>query len=108
MHHLTVNRTPAHVLRGVLEAREEFDTKGSLRGGPTTYSTGYLPSRFAHEYNERRGHIDYTVLSYATPIAWHDDEFGWTVPDVQYSTTTSKSQGRVRAAVSEYDTAPRV
>lgn len=96
--------------RDALESRESFRTSGSLRGEPDAFSTGYLPSLFADEYNARIEHIDYTVLSYATPIAWHDEEFGWIVPDIVYSTTTARHQSVIRAALGrgEFDTAPRI
>ena len=55
---------------------EPFKTHtGSLRGekgGPS--STGRLPSKHLEEL---AGHnVDYTVMSYSTPIAWHH-EGGW-------------------------------
>jgi hypothetical protein len=42
--------------------------------------------------------IDYVVFSYGTPIAWHSRN-GWTTPDVRYSVSTSKHQGRIFTAV---------
>jgi hypothetical protein len=60
-----------------------------------------MPEPFATEYREalHAGAIDYVVTSYGTPIAWHDTRFGWAMPDVRYSVTTSKAQGRIAPAV---------
>ena len=77
---------------------EPFKTHtGSLRGeqgGPS--STGRLPSKHLEEL---AGHnVDYTVMSYATPIAWHH-EGGWHYPDVSYSRSTSRHQSAVRRGI---------
>jgi hypothetical protein len=42
---------------------------------------------------------DYIVYSYGTPIAWFG-RFGWTIPNVKYSVTTSKHQNYVRRSLS--------
>jgi len=39
------------------------------------------------------------IRSYATPIAWRAASGTWRVPSERYSVTTSKHQGRVRAAI---------
>lgn len=96
---LTINRTGWWTFRDVLAKRQAFRTHGSLRGDPDTFDTGRLPEPWRTEYNNRRAFIDYTVRSYATPIAWHDTERGWIAPDVSYSVTTSKSQSRIATAV---------
>ena len=44
----------------------------------------------------------YVVYSYATPIAWYAPSFGWVVPDVKCSPTTSRHQSRVRLGVAQY------
>ena len=93
----------------VLSAREPFKTSGSLYGeAGVAWTRGYLPSRFRDEFVARHDHITYTVVSYATPIAWYDDEYGWIIPDVTYSVSTTRQQGIIRRALSgAYDTAPR-
>lgn len=35
------------------------------------------------------GAISQVIYSYSTPIAWHDSRYGWIIPVVSYSTTTS-------------------
>ena len=53
--------------------------------------------------------VSYVIYSYATPIAyrrvadWNKNgtaNYEWIVPDVRYSVTTSKHQGKVRTAAS--------
>lgn len=43
--------------------------------------------------------IDYVVYSYGTPIAWHNESEGWTVPNVKYSQSTTQHQKAVRRAL---------
>lgn len=99
MRQLTINRTSWTEFKRVLDAREPFTTYGNLRGEPDTFDTGRMPEPYRSEYNERRDFIDYTVLSYSTPIAWHDIERGWVMPNTRYSVSTSKAQGRILPAV---------
>lgn len=91
--------------------REPFRTSGSLSGRPVNAShrsewpsLGMLPAEWQTEITDsvRRGTLDYVIMSYATPIAWHDSQTGWTVPRVHYSVTTSRHAGRVRDAVTYY------
>lgn len=87
----------------VLRNREPFRTYGALYGYKGNAGTlGYLPDPWREQYYADANDIDYVVLSYATPIAWHTPT-GWTVPDVRYSVTTSKHQGRIRTAVSQLE-----
>lgn len=85
---------------------EDFTTYGALRGqwtaGFVTY--GQLPEahrlRLSADRADNGGPV-YVVYSYSTPIAWYTTAWGWRVPDVRYSVTTSKHQGklyRVKAA----------
>ena len=73
---------------------------GSLKGVKTegTHGTGQLPQDWANTFQARSHVIDFVVYSYATPIAWHDIEAGWVMPDERYSPTTSKQQGKIRYA----------
>ena len=41
---------------------------------------------------------DYIIYSYGTPIAWHG-KFGWSLPAIKYSQTTSRHQSIVRGAI---------
>ena len=55
------------------------------------------------EYREqfRKDAPMYVIFSYNTPIAWYG-ELGWVVPNVKYSATTSRHQGIVRRALTNY------
>jgi hypothetical protein len=96
---LTINRTSWMEFRDALESFAPFCTYGNLRGDTTTFDVGRMPDPWRTEYNDRREFIDYTVMSYNTPIAWHDTERGWVMPDARYSTTTSKAQGKIAPAI---------
>lgn len=96
---LTINGTSWMTFRDVLAERAPFRTYGNLRGDRDSFYEGWMTEPHRSEYHDRRKFIDYTVLSYATPIAWHDTERGWVMPDVRYSVTTSKAQSRIRPAV---------
>lgn len=100
---------------------EEFTTYGALSGTKFPTSTGRLPHDWQEEFHAMRNDIDYAVMSYATPIAWHVkprigrgwNQFAqewrdvvirpeWVIPDVSYSVTTSKHQGIVRVALNGF------
>lgn len=76
--------------------RAEFN-KGVATVGllPVKYQNG-SKSVFASEY---------IVYSYATPIAWVVNG-EWVQPEVKYSATTTKHQGRIAVAVSVLDETP--
>jgi hypothetical protein len=91
----------------VMPLREHlpFRTGGKLKGdrGPATFA-GRLP-----EWERplpMAPTVRYVVYSYGTPIAWRDSESGWYVSETRHSVTTSKHQGRIRAAVASF--APHV
>lgn len=67
-----------------------------LDGRTNTY--GRLDAEEVAQYEKVKESIDYVVLSYRTPIAWHSAE-GWYVVAQKFSVTTSKHQGIVRRAV---------
>jgi hypothetical protein len=80
---------------GVLVSqRKPFsNTTGSFRGVvgmPGTF--GWLPEPWRSEFPNR---VDYTIMSWDTPLAWLVDGV-WTMPDVKYSQFTSIQQGAVR------------
>jgi hypothetical protein len=84
-----------------LRKREDFRTGGSMRGEVTPFgagSLGMLPAQYADSARA----ADYVVYSYATPIAWHAAG-EWVMPEVRYSVTTSKQQGRIATALSVID-----
>jgi hypothetical protein len=91
-------------IRTAVNAHRAFVTYGALAGSPNypvgPFTSGRLPEDWVRMFTARRGVIDYVITSYATPIAWHDEQAGWVVPDTRYSVTTSKHQGTVRMALS--------
>lgn len=74
---------------GALVARLEPFTGSNLKAGPrgTVASFGRLPEEWLERFQSEDP--EYVVWSYATPIAWHG-RYGWTVPDVRYSPSTSR------------------
>lgn len=73
-------------------ARRESFKASALSGirSDSLGTFGKLPREWQNRFvTDRRDlGIDYVVLSYETPIAWHTPR-GWVVPDVRYSVTTS-------------------
>lgn len=67
-----------------------------LDGRTNTY--GRLDAEEVAQYEKVKESIDYVVMSYRTPIAWHSAE-GWYVVAQKFSVTTSKHQGIVRRAI---------
>lgn len=66
----------------------------SYRPGFTRWGapyTGSLPLAWQGILNAafNAGRISQVIYSYSTPIAWHDSQYGWIVPRVTYSPTTS-------------------
>lgn len=55
------------------------------------WSTGNMPHAWDRTYRSRvrAGKVRQVIYSYATPIAWLDEEYGWIIPQVSYSITTS-------------------
>lgn len=66
----------------------------SFRPGFSRYGapyTGSLPMPFQRILNAAfaAGTVTQVIYSYSTPIAWHDTDYGWIIPEVTYSPTTS-------------------
>lgn len=59
-------------------------------------ATGRLPSDVVSQLE--LDEPTYVVYSYGTPIAWHG-KFGWYLPAIKYSQTTSRHQSIVRSAI---------
>lgn len=96
-------RIPQRDSADAIRQREAFRAS-SMRAGIRTWLDHVPPGRLPREHYERlREDLNthrqlYVVFSYGTPIAWAlplDDSPG-VVPDVKYSTTTSKHQGYAR------------
>lgn len=79
-----------------------FRTHGALEGtDKVPYYAGRLTGTALANYTEGTDErlIDYVVLSYSTPIAWHMPGIGWTYVDRDFSPTTGRHQYAVRAAL---------
>lgn len=104
---LTINNTSFTEFAKVMKSHTDFKTYGNLSGHHNPLKgcayTGMLPRHHKHfeNWQDSLANATYIVFSYATPIAWFDSARGyWIMPDVKYSMTTSKSQGRIAPAVS--------
>jgi hypothetical protein len=76
-------------------------TAGTLTGrSDAPYGWGRLIGSDCQMYRSAQTRIDYVVLSYGTPIAWHLPDYGWHLVDYRFSHTTSRHQSKVRQAVS--------
>ena len=89
---------------------EGWKYTGALRGRTIHRQSEIMTGQLPQEYvNIIKDHVvRYVVYSYETPIAWMQvaewDTDGapiyeWIVPNVKYSQTTSKQQGKVRVAL---------
>lgn len=60
---------------------------------------GWLSGEERSRWHRERGDMDYIVVSYGTPIAWHTPD-GWYIVQQRFSVTTSRHQSQVRAGIS--------
>jgi hypothetical protein len=89
---ITTTAAPAYVDNEI-----PFRTHGSMAGqyvpeGQRVWSFGQLPSKYVSVMNRKP--VRYVVFSYSTPIFWVHDDGERVRPDVRYSVTTSKHQGK--------------
>lgn len=97
------NQTNAQIVPLALRGMDGETTTGNMsteRIVSTCYAhrTGQMPKAWAALYAERvrEAKADQVIYSYSTPIAWLDREYGWIIPNVTYSaTTSSKHQNRL-------------
>ena len=83
-----------------IAARQPF-VASSLAGRiDAPHGWGRLIGSDCQMYRSAQTRIDYVVLSYGTPIAWHLPDYGWHIVDYRFSHTTSRHQSKVRQAVS--------
>lgn len=90
----THGKTRDMVIRSLGE-RKPFKTSGSLRAiAGAADSTGQMDDLAALEYSGDRlnDKIAYTVISYATPIAWVTTDGTVKIPGRRYSSTTLHQQ----------------
>jgi hypothetical protein len=87
-----------------IATRQEF-TASALKGVNVNErgilgGFGRLNAEEFAQFKQVETSVDYLVMSYDTPIAWHTAE-GWYVVAQKFSVTTSKHQNLVRRAVAE-------
>jgi hypothetical protein len=86
-----------------IRTRRPFKTYGSMFADTfASYGMGRLPQEWREDFYARADNINFVIYSYATPIAWHDTERGWVIPNVRYSQTSGRHQSAVRAALGGY------
>lgn len=69
------------------------------RFGYSAPHVGWMPDSWARIFRERYslGKVSQVLVSFQTTIAWNDADYGWIMPDVQYSIiTTTKHQNPAR------------
>lgn len=90
----TTGRATSEAIRD----REPFNTSGALKArrpvGLTRLDSGRLAGEDLEAFRRDVKVIDYVVLSYDTPIAWHTPD-GWHKVAQKFSPTTSKHQGNL-------------
>lgn len=82
-----------------MATRQPFTCNGNFTGEVgNAWTYGQLPEPFRSEYKaaEDAGQVAYTVSSYYTPIGWVLTSGEVIIPEVKYSSTTSRHQGIVR------------
>jgi hypothetical protein len=85
---------------GLLAKRESFESYGAMTAVPFGgMSTGRMPAEWAKRYRDDTYGVGvvYTVISYATPIAWVRSDGETVIPDESYSVTSSRHQNLCRA-----------
>lgn len=93
--------------RDAIASRTPFKTGGSLQGVAGKPGTlGRLNDDERAQYFVDADSIDYTVLSYGTPIAWHTStedmhSNSWHIVEQRFSVTTSNQQSVVRIALAD-------
>lgn len=93
---LIKNRTNSDIVTHALRGENAQTTTGNMSTDRVThglvgYYTGNLPKVWRHILSNAAldGRISQIIYSYSTPIAWHDSRYGWIIPRVSYSITTS-------------------
>lgn len=119
---MRVARTNADIVTYARQGRDARTSNGNMstdsyRAGFSRLAPyyGHLPKVWREVLNDafRQGRVSQVIYSYSTPIAWHDSQYGWIIPNVRYSVTTSgKHQVHLyrlhgRSVALPYDASPR-
>lgn len=90
------NQTNAQIVSLALHGIEGETTTGNMstenrEGIGYAGSRGQMPKAWARLYSDRAHEraVLRVIYSYSTPIAWLDRDYGWIIPRVTYSVTTS-------------------
>lgn len=86
--------------RQAIRDRVPFKTHGALSGDKFNGygDTGRLNTEERNRWYADVNNVDYVVMSYSTPIAWHTDA-GWYQVAQRFSVTTTRHQTQVRLAI---------
>ena len=88
----------------LVKDRVPFTTYGALLGtNDRPFGEGLLNNKEAARYREEYQNIDYVVLSYSTPIAWHSTRYGWHIVNQKFSRTTTRHQTNALYRIHEGD-----
>lgn len=79
----SVRKLTARAITGYVRDGCEFEA-GQMSGVVGAAPDGELRGKWLDIYRRDRERVDYTIMSYSTPIAWHR-EGGWTVATYAYS-----------------------
>ena len=90
------NQTNAQIVPLAIAGLEGETTTGNM-STENRHNLGYagsrgsMPKAWARLYSDRAAEraVLRVIYSYNTPIAWLDRDYGWVIPDVSYSVTTS-------------------
>jgi hypothetical protein len=88
----------ALTVRQALDAKIDFQSGNMWAIGCRVDSMGIAPASVRDAY-ATAGKIVYTVMSWATPIAWVTSDGTVTVPEVAYSPTTARHQNLCRSSL---------
>lgn len=90
------NQTNRQIVTLALDGTEGETTTGNMSTEDRSRmgyagSTGFMPHAWADLYRVRNTarKVSTVIYSYNTPIAWLDADYGWVIPAVTYSVTTS-------------------
>lgn len=95
--------------RDAIRSREDFATSGALYGRQRLDTGwGHLRGAAQDRFIADRASIDYVVVSYRTPIAWHLTDGAWVVVTDKFSPTTTSHQSAVSSALGGYGTSDNI
>lgn len=85
--------TNESIVPAALRGEYAETANGNFSTHPAVYGAyaGNMPKAWARLYAERVSarKVSQVIFSYRTPIAWLDADYGWIIPTVTYSVTTS-------------------